>query len=140
MSIADNLADGELLPAEECKNVFGTDKDLNGNPWTIGCLRIEQVSTTPQSKGKLTLDEDGKLVYVPNSNWHGLDEFNLRIVTTASRFSEAESDRDIVIPVRIIQNPPDDFKSDKIKVSGGSFGGVGILGLLLLALRRRTKA
>ncbi|OUY08466.1 rhombotarget A [Acinetobacter populi] len=140
MSIADNLADGELLPAEECKNVFGTDKDPNGNPWTIGCLRIEQSSATPQSKGKLTLDEDGKLVYVPNANWHGLDEFNLRIVTTASRFSEAESDRDIVIPVRIIQNPPDDFKSDKIKVSGGSFGGLSIFGLLLLALRRRTKA
>ncbi|MFU8925437.1 rhombotarget A [Acinetobacter puyangensis] len=140
MSIADNLADGELLPAEECKNVFGRDKDPNGNPWTIGCLRIEQSTATPQSKGTLTLDENGKLVYRPNANWHGLDEFNLRIVTTASRFSESETDRDIVIPARILQNPPDDFKSEKIKVSGGAFGGLSILGLVLLALRRRTKA
>lgn len=147
MNIVTSLGDGELLPASECAKVLGQDKAADGSPWQIGCLRIEQSSVTPQSKGRLTLDADGELVYKPNSNWHGLDEFNLRVMTTTSRFSESERDRDIVVPVRILQSPPNDFPNETIDgpgtsghlfgKSGGSFGLATILSLLALGLARR---
>ncbi|MFC3903084.1 Acinetobacter rhombotarget A [Acinetobacter marinus] len=135
MSIVDSLADGELLPAEECAAILGADTAPDGTPWQVGCLRVEQSSATPESKGTLTLDADGKLIYRPNSNYHGLDEFNLRVITTGSRFSDAETDRDIVVPVRIVQSPEDNFESKKVKVSGGGIG-YSIFALLMIALGR----
>lgn len=147
MNIVTSLGDGELLPAAECAKVLGQDKAADGSPWQIGCLRVEQSSVTPTSKGKLILDADGELVYQPNNNWHGLDEFNLRVMTTTSRFSESERDRDIVVPVRIVQSPPNDFPNETIDTpgtsgtlfgkSGGSFGLATILSLLALGLARR---
>lgn len=150
--ILDNLADGELWPAAQCKNVFGSDKVPNnkkwvnaGKDWEDGCLRVEQTeAVTPVSKGKLELctnaENELKLCYTPHSAWHGLDDFSLRIMTTASRFADAEQSRDIVVPARIVQEPVDNFKSSMIKVSGGSLGVFSILGLFVLALRRRTQA
>lgn len=159
MSILDNLADGELWPASECKAVFKSDVVPDnqgwvngGQPWNDGCYRIAQsAAVTPQSKGKLELKEvavengqagetELKLVYTPNGHWHGLDEFNLHIMTTASRFSDAEQSRDIIVPIKVTQAPPDNFKSSKIKVSGGSIGMLSIVGLFVLAIRRRIKA
>lgn len=140
ISITDSLADGELLPASECEAVLGLAKNYDLETWGVGCLRIEQSSVTPQSKGRMILDESGQLTYTPNSNWHGLDEFNLRIMTTVSRFSDSENNRDIVIPVRIVQSPVNDFKNDKVKVSGGALGGLSLLGLMVLAFRRNRKA
>ena len=137
LDISNNLADGQLLPAADCKAALGTDKDPNGQPWKDGCLRVEQSLSTPTSKGSLILKADGSLTYAPNGNWHGLDDFNLRVVTTASRFSDAISDRDILIPVRIVQSPPNDFVSKEVKVKGGAIGGFGVLGLLVLAWQRR---
>lgn len=134
-SILDSLADGELLPANECAAVLGADTDPDGNPWQVGCLRIDQSSATPVSKGTWTLAEDGTLTYTPNSNWHGSDELNLRVVTTGTRFSDAESDRDLLIPVKISQNPENNFESKTVNVSGGAIG-YSLFGLLMLSLLR----
>ncbi len=151
MGILDNLADGELWPESECKAVFKSDIVPDnqgwvngGQAWEAGCYRIAQsAAVTPQSKGKLEFKEiegELKLVYTPNNNWHGLDEFNLHIMTTASRFSDAEQSRDIIVPVRIVQEPENNFKSSKVKVSGGSIGVLSIVGLFVLVVRRRIKA
>lgn len=137
LDISNDLADGQLLPAAECKTALGTDKAPNGQAWKDGCLRVEQHLSTPTSKGSLTLNADGTITYVPNGNWHGLDEFNLRVVTTASRFSDALSDREILVPVRIVQSPPNDFVNKQVKVKGGAIGSLGLLGLVLLAWYRR---
>ena len=147
INILTSLGDGELLPASECQNVLGQSKAPDGSEWQVGCLRVEQSSVTPKSKGKVILDADGQLEYQPFSNWHGLDEFNLRVVTTTSRFSDAERDRDILIPARIVQSPPNNFPSETIDVpgtsgkflggaAGGSFG-LSVLGLFALGLIRR---
>lgn len=141
MYIRDNLADGELLPASECNAALGAKLDPLGQPWTEGCMRVEQDSLiTPLSKGHLTLTDDGYLLYTPNSNWHGSDKFSIRVVTTASRFSESINDRDIVIPVQIVQEPNETMQSDKLKVSGGALGGYSVIGLILLARLRRMRA
>ena len=143
LSIVNSLGDGELIPASECSKVMGQPKAPDGSDWQVGCLRIEQASVTPISKGISKLSADGELEYRPNSNWHGLDQFSLRVVTTTSRFSDAEHERDILVPVRILQNPPNDFKSDTIDVkgtSGGAFGILGVMGLFGLGwIRRKFK-
>lgn len=140
MNIINSLGDGELLPAADCAAILGEEKAPDGSAWQVGCLRLEQAAVTPKSKGTTVLESDGSLSYQPNGNWHGLDEFNLRVMTTTSRFSESERDRDIVVPVRILQSPPKDFQSDTIDVpspSGGSLGIWGLAGLAGLGLFRR---
>lgn len=134
-SILDSLADGELLPANECPAILGSNTDPEGNPWTVGCLRIDQNASTPVSKGTWTLEEDGTLTYTPNSNYHGSDELSLRVVTTGSRFSEAEADRDIVIPVKITQSPSSNFESKTVNVSGGAVG-YSVFALLMMVFGR----
>lgn len=140
LSIVDSLGDGELLPAAACEGILGKASNYNLSEWQEGCLRKEQnLAVTPNSKGSMTLDADGNLVYIPHSNWHGLDEFNLRVITTASRFSDSERDRDIVVTTRIVQSPSESLKSDKVKVSGGAIGWLSVFGLLALAIYRRNK-
>ena len=134
-SILDSLADGELLPANECAAILGSNTDPEGKPWTVGCLRIDQNASTPVSKGTWTLEEDGTLTYAPNSNYHGSDELSLRVVTTGSRFSEAEADRDIVIPVKITQSPSSNFESKTANVSGGAVG-YSVFALLMMVFGR----
>lgn len=137
MSIIDSLGDGELLPASECQAILGSKTAPDGKAWQVGCLRVEQNSVTSVSKGVTTLGEHGEVTYRPNTQYHGLDDFNLRVMTTTSRFSEAERDRDIVVPVRIVQSPDSTFPNETINVSGGATGGLSLIGLLLLGLYRR---
>ncbi len=139
MSIAEQLADGELLPAEQCKVLFG--ENPSKQPWKVGCMQIIQTHTV--SKGTTTLAQDGTVDYVPNGQWHGTDEFKLQVVTTTTRFNDTRNPY-IEIPVRIVQSPPDDFKDKSVKTSGGSTGlGIlaGLFGLLgLRQLQGRRKA
>ena len=134
-SILDSLADGELLPANECPAIMGSNTDSDGNPWKVGCLRVVQSAATPVSKGTWQLDDEGMLTYTPNSNYHGSDELSLRVVTTGSRFSEAEADRDIVIPVKITQSPTNNYESKKVNVSGGAIG-YSVFALFMIAFGR----
>ena len=81
LSIQDNTGDGELVPASECPQIVGSATDSKGKPWQPGCLEIVQ-NAYNSSKGTLTLSQNGDITYVPNGNWHGSDEFKLRIITT----------------------------------------------------------
>ena len=134
-SIADSLLDGELLDPASCEQVLGKRSD--GQAWQWGCLEIKQ--TVTPSKGKLTLDQDGIITYVPDSNWHGADKFNLRVMTTTTRLNDV-SNYYIEIPTTIVQDPPNNFKSKTVNVSGGSMGFAAIFMLLGLVGIRRFKS
>lgn len=134
-SIADNLLDGELLDPASCEQLLGKRSD--GQAWQSGCLDIVQ-NQTP-SKGKLTLDQDGNVTYVPYSDWHGADMFKMRIMTTITRFNNV-TNYYIEIPTNIVQDPPDTFKSKTVNVSGGSLGVGAIFLLLGLVRLRRFKS
>lgn len=135
MTLTEQLLDGELLPAQECKALFGDRPDAQ--PWQPGCMKVVQTGTV--SKGMTTIDAEGELTYVPNGDWHGLDEFKVLIVTTTTRFSDSRNPY-IEVPVRVVQSPPNDFENKKTKTSGGSIGGFGVLALLgLWGIRRYLK-
>ena len=135
-SIADQLQDGELVSAEQCKKIFNRDLDDNGKPWQIGCLKIIQTNTP--SKGSITINQNGDVVYTPNGHWQGSDEFKINVVTSTTSFNKSDNPY-ITIPARIVQRKPDDFKNDKVKTSGGSFGFLSLIGLVGLVGYRRIK-
>lgn len=134
-NISESLLDGELLDSASCERILGKRSD--GQTWQPGCLEVQQTLTP--SKGKLTIDQFGNVVYTPNSNWHGADKFNLRIITTTTRFNDV-SNYYITIPTTIVQDPPNNFESKTVNVSGGSLGLTSILMLLGLIGFRRFKA
>lgn len=134
-NISESLLDGELLDSASCERILGKRSD--GQNWQPGCLEVQQTLTP--SKGKLTIDQFGNVVYTPNSNWHGADKFNLRIITTTTRFNDV-SNYYITIPTTIVQDPPNNFESKTVNVSGGSLGLTSILMLLGLIGFRRFKA
>lgn len=134
-NISESLLDGELLDSASCERILGKRSD--GQTWQPGCLEVQQTFTP--SKGKLTIDQFGNVVYTPNSNWHGADKFNLRIITTTTRFNDV-SNYYITIPTTIVQDPPNNFESKTVNVSGGSLGLTSILMLLGLIGFRRFKA
>ena len=136
-SIVDSLMDGELVDPASCKTILGKELNSQGQPWQAGCLDIQQTQTP--SKGKLTLDQDGNVTYVPNNNWHGADMFNLRVMTTTTRLNDV-SNYYISIPTTIVQEPPNNFQNKTVNVSGGGFGLGAIFMLLGLVGLRRLKA
>lgn len=131
-SIANQLVDGELLSPSQCQTLFGDNP--HGQAWQAGCLKIVQTNTP--SKGSFNISQDGDMVYTPNGDWHGSDEFKILVVTSTTRFSDSLNPY-IEIPGKIVQDPPNTFKDYKVKTSGGAWGFAGILGLLgLIGLRR----
>ncbi|MGR0305005.1 rhombotarget A [Acinetobacter beijerinckii] len=136
-SIENNLLDGELLSSDECPKLLGKSTDSNGNPWRPGCLEIEQTETV--SKGNLTLDKIGNIVYTPYGNWHGADKFNIRIITTITQLNDP-TNYYIDIPATVVQDPPNTFKSKTVNVGGGGLGFGIIFGLFGLLAFRRLKS
>lgn len=133
-SILDALGDSDLVPKENCNAIVGPAPQ--GQEWQDGCIKIEQQNHVT-SKGKITIDLDGNVVYTPDGAWHGADLLTMKVVTTTSRFDE--SDPYISVRVNIVQEPNGEMKSDKLKTSGGSIG-FGWLSILLgLAVIRRKK-
>ena len=135
-NIADQLQDGELVRPEQCKTIFKRETDENGQPWKIGCLKITQTNTP--SKGTMTIDQNGEIVYTPNGHWQGSDEFKINVVTSTVSFNKSDNPY-ISIPGRVVQRKPNDFKDDKVKVSGGSLGWISVVGLIGLMGYRRKK-
>ena len=135
MSIADQLADGELISPSQCQVLFGDAP--NNQTWQSGCMKIVQTNTS--SKGTTQINQEGEVTYVPNGNWHGSDEFKILVVTTTTRFNDS-SNPYIEIPTKVVQSPENSFKDYKVKTSGGSYGFGGLWVLLgLIALRRLKK-
>ncbi len=136
-NIVDSLMDGELVDPASCKAILGKELNSQGQPWQAGCLDIQQTQTP--SKGKLALDQDGNVTYVPNNNWHGADMFNLRVMTSTTRLNDV-SNYYISIPTTIVQEPPNNFQNKTVNVSGGGSGLGAIFMLLGLVGLRRFKA
>lgn len=136
-SIADNLADGELVAADQCPVITGSPTDSKGNAWQPGCLEIVQTNTP--SKGKITLTQSGDVRYVPDSNWHGSDEFNIRVITTLTRLNESTK-RYLQMSAKIVQDPPNSFQNKSVNTGSGAIGFVGLMALLGLIGLRRSKA
>ena len=135
-SIADQLQDGELVSVEKCKQIFNSDVDSNGKPWQVGCLKTIQTNTP--SKGSIKINQDGSIVYTPNDNWQGSDEFKINVITSTTSFNKSDNPY-ISIPARIVQRQPDNFQNYKVKTSGGSLGVYTIIGLIGLVGYRRRK-
>lgn len=146
--LKDSLGDGQLVPAAYCADYYQNNglsdripNDANQWPsgtvgkWSDGCL-LYDADKYPK-KGKLTVGSvDGKLQYVPDSNWHGFDKFAYRVVTTTSRFSDSPNSKVIKAQSTILQQPPNGINNDTLNLGyedTGS-GGVGLFSLLGLML------
>lgn len=133
-SIADQLQDGELVTPAQCTALFG--KPTDGTAWKPGCLKIVQTNTP--SKGTLNITQDGDITYVPNGNWHGSDEFQIKVVTSTTYFND-NTEPYIAITSRVVQDPPNTFEDKQVKTSGGAAGIIALLTLFGLIGLRRTK-
>ena len=98
-------------------------------------MQVIQVKTP--SKGKLTIDEAGNLVYIPQGSWAGADIFKIRLVTSTTRFHKTNPY--LEINVQIVQQPKNDMESSKVSTSGGSFGFFSLFTILGLVGLRRYK-
>ena len=133
-NILDALGDSDLIPKEECTKVMGM-ANPTGEPWQDGCPTIVQ---STESKGKFTLNLNGDFEYTPNGNWHGADIFELRVVTSSTRFNTSAKNY-LAAEVRIFQEPNNEMESKTVKTSGGALGWAGIFALLGLVGFRRFK-
>lgn len=94
--------------------------------------------TLTESKGSLTLDIDGNLVYTPNGSWRGADIFELRVVTSSTRFNENK--KYLVLSANMVQEQSNAMDSKSVQTSGGAFGLLNLLALLgLIGLRHYKK-
>ncbi len=139
IDLTDFLGDGQLWPKDKCDEVF---KDLPNPPvnsnWQPGCLQF--VEGKEAKKGSLILDENALLKYTPFKNFHGSDDFSIKVVTTTSRFSEGVNDRSITLRGTVVQEPDNNFENKSVKTSGGSTGFMSLVGLLsLIWMRRRLQ-
>ncbi|TCB51116.1 rhombotarget A [Acinetobacter sp. ANC 4779] len=134
LNILEYLGDSDLYPKEQCESLLKM-KNPAGGEWQDGCAYIDQTLT--KSKGTLTLDIDGNLVYTPNGNWHGADIFNLQIVTSSTHFNENK--KYMVLEAYMVQEPNNEFEDKSVKTSGGAFGFFGLFALLGLVGIRRFK-
>lgn len=139
IDLTDSLGDGQLWPKESCNEVFA---DLPNPPqrtdWQPGCLQF--VEGQEAKKGSLILDENALLKYSPFKNFHGSDDFSIKVVTTTSRFSQGVNDRSITLPGRIVQEPENNFENKSVNISGGGTGVAALLGMLgLVWMRRRLQ-
>lgn len=134
ISIADMLGDSDPIPKEECDKIY--PENQTGEPWKDGCLKIVQTQTP--SKGKLTIDLDGNLVYTPNGAWRGADIFTIRVVTSSTRFNKSKPYMEV--NVQIVQEAENNMEDKSVKTSGGSFGIFSVIAVLgLFGLRRFKK-
>jgi len=135
--LTDVLADGQLLPFNLCSSVLNIPEPVSG--WSDGCIQFTQ----EPKKGKALLNIDQQaLEYNPKiGGFHGSDIFDYTLVTTTTRFSEAENDRVVRVQTTIVSEPGNLNNSNtgiESKTAGGSVGLGSLGGLLALAwLRRR---
>ena len=119
-SPSENLGDAELLPAEYCSDVLGSGTYLKG------CVRL----VDPPKHGSVQFDsQTAEVVYSTNNpNFHGFDKFSYSIVTTLSRFSDANNDKILTTAVKVVSEPPASLESKTL-----DNGSINILSLLMLS-------
>lgn len=139
IDLTDSLGDGQLWPKDECNKVFSDlPNPPNRTDWQPGCLQF--VEGKEAKKGSLILNENSLLKYTPFKNFHGSDDFSIKVVTTTSRFSDGVNDRSITLRGSVVQEPENDFQDKKVKTSGGSTGIISLLAMLgLIGVRRRLQ-
>ena len=134
ISVVEHLSDSDLVPKEECEAILG--KKPASEAWQAGCLQVVQTQTP--SKGKLTINEDGTLIYTPQGDWHGADIFKIRLVTSSTRFNKTQPYMEV--NVNVVQAPQNTMESKSVNTSGGSVGFFSLFGILgLVGLRRYKK-
>ena len=129
------LGDGDLIPAEVCPQIFPNRQPANGT-WLEGCLTY----VTPPKKGALLLEQNGEILYRPNTNFQGVDRFSYDVVTTTSRFSQGLNDQTINIETTIVQEPLAGDSNRKVDLAGGAFGWFSILSLLAITIIARRSS
>lgn len=135
-NILESLGDSDLLPKEQCDAEVGPNPA--GIPWQDGCLVIEQ--KWGASKGKTVLNLNGDLTYTPNGNWHGTDDFNIKIITSSTRFNEQVEAKYINALVTIKQDTTGTMESKTVETSGGALGFYSLFVLFgLIGLRKFKK-
>lgn len=123
----ENLGDAELLPAELCANLLGAGQYINGCIRVIDLPRHGEASIDPQT---------GELLYsTTKTDFHGFDTFTYGVITTLSRFNDANNDRTLTTSVRIVSEPPSSPPSKSL--DNGANGIFSILILSLVAVWRR---
>lgn len=129
--LTDVLADGQLIPADQCPTIL-PNATRPDSGWQDGCLQF----VTPPSKGSAFLNNIQELIYEPRrGGFHGSDIFQYNLVTTTTRFSEAENDRLVRVQTTIVSEP--EGKATDKTVSAGSFGWGALGSLMALAIFRR---
>lgn len=143
-SLADELADEELLEASVCPAVPPADPaDVVPGSYrsdVVGCPWLQKAPV----KGRVDFENfnaSGRYVYTPGSNFHGFDRFEVRVMTTVSRLNENRDDQSRLVSVVVVVEPPGGFASSNV---GGvtDFVRLLVLGLLGLVVhtRRRNRA
>ncbi|HNL79502.1 MAG TPA: choice-of-anchor Q domain-containing protein, partial [Agitococcus sp.] len=123
----ENLGDAELLPAELCANFLGAGEYING------CIRVIDLPR----HGQASIDtQTGELLYsTTKTDFHGFDTFSYGVITTLSRFNDANNDRTLTTSVRVVSEPPSSPPSKAL--DNGANGIFSILMLSLVAIWRR---
>jgi rhombotarget A family protien len=124
------IGDGELLPADQCENFFGT---IAGG-YKDGCLRLIHAPT----KGIVEFDNNHQVLYTSTlTNFHGFDKFTYGMATTISRFSDAENNQLVAVNVKVVSEPNSSL-SDK-SLDTGATSILSLIMLSLLMVWRRTR-
>lgn len=82
-------------------------------------MKIKQSTDTPFSKGSVTIDQNGNVIYTPNGNWHGADIFSIQVVTSVSRFNDGSDFQYISIPATVVQEPVSGIEDKSVSTGGG---------------------
>lgn len=137
IDMTDDLGDGQLWPATNCDDVYADQPGFikGTTKWQPGCMTASPSTYVPL-KGSFSIDSNAMLKYTPFSNYHGTDFFNVNVVTTTTRFSQAVNDRALTLTGKVVMDPPDTFQNKTVH-TGGATGLVSLLGLLGLVLLRR---
>jgi rhombotarget A family protien len=135
-SLGDDLADEELLRTAFCPAappaVPNTVVPGSYRPGMLGCPWIQKLP----SKGRVEFLPDGRYVYTPDSDFHGFDRFEMRVMTTVSVMNADPKDQSRLIRAQVIVEPGSGMASSSV---GGAADSIGLALLALLGLGTRAR-
>lgn len=135
-SLQVHLGDDELLrdcpaspPVPPNEVAYQYARTVPGCPW---------VSVLP-GRGKVVFNSDGTYTYTPTVDFHGRDNYAIRVMSVRSSLNPDTPGKSILLSAKVDDAPTHGISSDSI---GGSFDAFGLLVMsgLLLRLRSRPEA